>query len=41
MSEENNEAVNEDGTTDAVSTVLIILIPVMAVIYWLSSMPSS
>lgn len=42
MSEENNvENANEDSFADALSAVLIIVIPVVAVIYWLSGLPTS
>jgi hypothetical protein len=41
MSEEMQENGNEDGVADAVSAVLIVVIPVLAVIYWLSGLPSS
>ena len=32
---------SEDRLVDAVCTVLIVVIPVIAVIYWLSGMPAS
>lgn len=32
---------NEDAFADAVSAVLVVMIPVAAVIYWLSGLPTS
>ena len=40
MSEEMQENGNEDAFADAVSAVLVIVIPVLGIIYWLSGMPS-
>ena len=37
----SEEKTNEDGFADALSAVLIVVIPVIAVIYWLSGMPTS
>ena len=43
MSEENSapEADNEDSAADAISAVAMIVIPWVAVIYWLSGLPVS
>lgn len=43
MSDESQEepSTNEDGFVDVLSVVLIIVIPVVAVVYWLSGLPSS
>lgn len=41
MSDEiQDDGNNEDGLADAVSAVLVVVIPVIAVVYWLSGMPS-
>ena len=40
MSEENHDY-DEDAFTDAVSAVLIVVIPVITVVYWLSTLPTS
>ena len=32
---------NSDSIADSISAVLIILIPVVAIIYWLSGLPTS
>lgn len=32
---------NSDSIVDSISAVLIILIPVAAIIYWLSGLPTS
>ena len=32
---------NPDSVADSISAVLIILIPVVAIIYWLSGLPTS
>ena len=32
---------NEDGFADALSAVLVVVIPVMAIVYWLSGLPTS
>ena len=40
MSEENHDY-DEDSVTDAVSAILIVVIPVIAVLYWLSGLPTS
>jgi hypothetical protein len=41
MSQENEVEQDENGMTDALSAVAIILIPVISIIYWLSGMPTS
>lgn len=41
MSDEPQDANNEDKLVDAISAVAIVVIPVIAVIYWLSGMPTS
>lgn len=43
MSENTGENTpeNEDGFADALSAVLIIVIPAMGVVYWLSGLPTS
>jgi len=38
---QEQESPNEDGFVDVISVVLIIVIPVIAVVYWLSGLPSS
>jgi hypothetical protein len=41
MSDELQDANNEDKLVDAISAVAVVVIPVIAVIYWLSGMPTS
>lgn len=41
MSQENQIEQEENGMVDALSAVAIILVPVIAIIYWLSGMPTS
>lgn len=44
MSDENTGnqgAGNEDSVADAVSAVVLVLIPVVTIIYWLSGLPTS
>ncbi len=38
MSDEQQS--NENSVADAVSAVLIVVIPVIAIVYWLSGMPT-
>ena len=43
MDQQTNQTDTEssaDGMADALSAVAIIIIPVVAVVYWLSGMPS-
>lgn len=40
MSDENQDY-DEDAMTDAVSAIVLVLIPVITIIYWLSGMPTS
>lgn len=39
MSEDNQQ--NEDAFADALSAVLVVVIPVVGIIYWLSGLPTS
>jgi hypothetical protein len=41
MSEENQEAGNEDSFADAISAVAVVVIPVIVIVYWLSGLPTS
>jgi hypothetical protein len=41
MSEENENNRDEDGFTDTITAILVVVIPVVAVIYWLSGLPNS
>jgi hypothetical protein len=41
MSDESTQPENEDGLADAFAAVAIVVIPVLAIIYWLSGMPTS
>ena len=41
MSEENQDRVNEDSFADAISAVAVVVIPVVAIVYWLSGLPTS
>jgi hypothetical protein len=41
MSEENQDQVNEDSFADAISAVAVVVIPVVAIVYWLSGLPTS
>jgi len=41
MNDEAENSQEEDGGADALSAVVLIVIPVLAVIYWLSGMPVS
>jgi len=41
MSEENQDQFNEDSFTDAISAVAVVVIPVVAIVYWLSGLPTS
>ncbi len=41
MSEEIENTENEDSFADAVSAILVIVIPVCAVVFWLSGLPTS
>jgi hypothetical protein len=41
MSEENQDQGSEDGFADAISAVAVVVIPVVAIIYWLSGLPTS
>ena len=41
MSEENQDQVNEDSFADAFSAVAVVVIPVVAIVYWLSGLPTS
>jgi hypothetical protein len=41
MSDESTKTENEDGFADALSAVAIVVLPAMAIVYWLSGMPSS
>ncbi len=36
---ENNQ--NEDAFVDAISAVLVVVLPVVAVVFWLSGLPTS
>ena len=41
MNEKEGLDKNPDSVADSISAVLIILIPVVAIIYWLSGLPTS
>ena len=41
MNEKEGSDKNPDSVVDSISAVLIILIPVVAIIYWLSGLPTS
>ena len=43
MNEDMNETgnKNEDARVDAVAAILIIVIPVLGIIFWLSGLPAS
>ena len=41
MSEEKQDQVNEDSFADAISAVAVVVIPVVAIVYWLSGLPTS
>ncbi len=38
---EENQQQDEDGLTDAMAAVAVVVIPVIAVVYWLSGLPTS
>ncbi len=40
MSVENQQQ-DEEGVTDAMAAVAVVVIPVIAVVYWLSGLPTS
>ena len=40
MSEENHQQ-EKDGAVDAMAATAIVVIPVVAVVYWLSGLPAS
>ena len=40
MSEENQQQ-DVDGVTDSMAAVAVVVIPVIAVVYWLSGLPTS
>lgn len=41
MSDETENNKNEDGFADALSAVLVVVLPVVAIIFWLSGLPTS
>ena len=41
MEQKEDEEKNSDSIADSISAILIILIPVVAIIYWLSGLPTS
>ena len=41
MSNETEHNRNENSFADAVSAILIVVIPVIGIIYWLSGLPTS
>lgn len=41
MTDENNTQANEDSFADAMAAILVVVIPVIAVVYWLSGLPTS
>ena len=42
MSEEQQETTdNEDGFVDALSAIVVIVLPVVTIVYWLSGLPTS
>ena len=38
---EENQQQDEDGVTDSMAAVAVVVIPVIAVVYWLSGLPTS
>jgi hypothetical protein len=41
MTEESTKPENENGFADAVAAVSLVVLPVVAIVYWLSGMPTS
>lgn len=41
MSNETENNQNEDAFADALSAVLVVVIPVVTIIFWLSGLPTS
>ena len=41
MSDESTQPENDDGFAAASAAVAIVVLPVLAIIYWLSGMPTS
>ena len=41
MNDRSENSENEDGFADAFSAVVIVVLPVLATVYWLSGLPSS
>lgn len=41
MSDETENNQNEDAFADALSAVLVVAIPVVTIIFWLSGLPTS
>lgn len=41
MSDESTNSENENAFADAFSAVAIVVLPAIAIIYWLSGMPTS
>jgi|TARA_B110000977_G_scaffold97659_1_gene128577 hypothetical protein len=41
MSDESTKPENEDGFSDALAAVALVVLPVIAIVYWLSGMPTS
>jgi hypothetical protein len=41
MTEESTKRENENGFPDAFAAVVLVVLPVVAILYWLSGMPTS
>ena len=41
MTEESTKPENENGFSDAFAAVALVVLPVVAILYWLSGMPTS
>ena len=41
MNDKSDNSENEDAFADAFSAVVIVALPVLAIIYWLSGLPTS
>ena len=41
MGDESAKPENDDSFADATAAVVVVVIPVLAIVYWLSGMPTS
>jgi hypothetical protein len=41
MTDESTKGENENGFSDAFAAVALVVLPVVAILYWLSGMPTS